>query len=300
MYLRQERFSPDAKALSALSAHCHRLCQTAWRLLRYLFLWHDGVCLCRSHARRPDPVRHHLHQRLPAAHAGINEGDAEMAVGVGENLALEEIPVLEVEDNEMYSWVYVKPVTSETLGMNETEEVLYLSEQRLTGILFDQTYEAEFEAKHMVSQGEEKTEDNHSIILAVGAFDKNTTITLTDMLANENVIDKVTLKENWQVTISNIGVKKLHYRIPTDMQADKIQLFVKDASGTWTEREYIVEGSYIVFDFAESETGFALAETSNSGLYVEIIAAAVIVVIIIGVVVSKKRKQRVVKKGNTE
>lgn len=228
------------------------------------------------------------------------QGDAEMAVGVGENLALEEIPVLEVEDNEMYSWVYVKPVTSETLGMNETEEVLYLSEQRLTGILFDQTYEAEFEAKHMVSQGEEKTEDNHSIILAVGAFDKNTTVTLTDMLANENVIDKVTLKENWQVTISNIGVKKLHYRIPTDMQADKIQLFVKDASGTWREREYIVEGSYIVFDFAESETGFALAETSNSGLYVEIIAAAVIVVIIIGVVVSKKRKQRVVKKGNTE
>lgn len=220
------------------------------------------------------------------------QGDTEMAVGVGENLALEEVPKLAVENDEMYDWVVIKPVTSKTLGMNEVEEIFYLSEARLTNILFNQIYEAEFEAKHMVSQSEQKTEDNRSIILAIGAFDKNTTITITDMLATESIINEVELTENWQVSISNIGVEKLHYRIPADMQANKIQLFVKDASGTWTEREYMVEGSYIIFDFAESEAGFALAESSGNELYLGVAVVAVILLIVVVLILRKRKSSK--------
>ncbi len=221
----------------------------------------------------------------------VTEGqkDVVKTLSLGENLSLDELPVLSVETGQMYDWRFVKPVLSETLGMNEVEEILYLSENRITGILFDQIYEAEFEAKHMVSQGENKTEDNHSIILAIGAFDKNTMVTLTDVLAKEKLINEVTLKENWNVTISNIGVEKLHYRIPKDMQADEILLFVKDSSGTWAEREYMVEGSYIIFDFSEDETGFALAENIGSNWYLGVVVI-VVILLLAGLLISRKRK----------
>lgn len=225
--------------------------------------------------------------------------DIVKTVNIGESISLEELPVLSVEDGEMYDWVVVKPVTSKTLGMNEVEEIFYLSESSLTNILFNQVYEAEYEAKYMVSQGKDKTEDNRSIILAIGAFDKNTSVELIDMIAQENTVNEVTVKENWQVSISNIGVEKLHYRIPNDIKAENIQLFVKDASGTWTEREYIIEGSYIVFEFTDGETGFALAETSAGGTYFGVIGAAVLILVLL-LIISRKRKQRVVKKGNTE
>ena len=185
-----------------------------------------------------------------------------------------------------------KPTENVASLFNEVEEIFYLSEARLTNILFNQIYEAEFEAKHMVSQSEQKTEDNRSIILAIGAFDKNTTITITDMLATESIINEVELTENWQVSISNIGVEKLHYRIPADMQANKIQLFVKDASGTWTEREYMVEGSYIIFDFAESEAGFALAESSGNELYLGVAVVAVILLIVVVLILRKRKSSK--------
>ncbi len=215
--------------------------------------------------------------------------DVVKTIETGASLSLDELPVLSVEDGEMYDWVVVKPVTSETLAMNETEEVYFISEDRLTNILFSQRYEAEYEAKHMVCQSTEKTEDGHSIILAVGAFDKNTTIEISDMISQEDVINKTTVKENWKVTISNIGVEKLHYRIPTDMDAEKIQLFVKDATGTWVEREYIIEGSYIIFVFTDGEMGFALAETSANGWYIAIIAVAAVATTLL--VISKRKKK---------
>lgn len=225
--------------------------------------------------------------------------DIVKTMNVGESMSLEELPVLSVEAGEMYDWVVIKPVTSETLGMNEVEEIFYLSESRLSNILFNQMYEAEYEAKHMVSQGKDKTEDNHSIILAIGAFDKNTSVELTDKISEESIINETTLKENWQVSISNIGVEKLHYRIPNGIKAENMQLFVKDASGTWTEREYMIEGSYIVFAFTDDETGFALAETSGGGMYVGIIGTVVFIILLL-LIVSRKRKQRVVKKRDAE
>ena len=230
-----------------------------------------------------------------------NQEDIVKTLQVGESMSLGELPVLSVEDGEMYDWVFIKPVTSETLAMDETEEILYISENRLTNIMFDQMYEAEFEAKHMVIPGEDKTAENRSIVLAVGAFDKNTSIELIDKKSEESIINEVAVKENWQVAISNIGVEKLHYHVPDDIKAENIQLFVKDASGVWAEREYMIEGSYIVFAFADGEMGFALAESaSTDGLHVGVVVAAVLILILIIVIVSKKRKQKVVKKGNKE
>lgn len=210
-------------------------------------------------------------------------------IETGASLSLDEVPVLSVTDAEIYDWVVVEPVTSQTLAMGETEETYFISEARLTNVLFDQIYKAEYEAKHMVCQSTETTKDGRSVILAVGAFDKNTTIELIDMLSQENMVNEKAVKESWQVSISNIGVEKLHYRIPADMKADKIQLYVKDATGTWVEREYVEEGSYMVFSFVDGEMGFALAERSGNGLYIAI-AGGVAVVAILAILAKRKKK----------
>ena len=222
--------------------------------------------------------------------------DVVRTVKLGGKLPLYNVPKLTVAADQLYEWEYCKPVTAKTLGMNETEEILYLSEGRLTDILFDQTYEAVFDAKNAVTQGESRTKDNHSVILAVGAFDKDTSVTLTDRLEQNAVINEVTVAENWKVEISNIGVEKLHYHIPENMEADRIMLFVDDASGAWTERDFLVEGSYLVFAFEDTEQGFALAvEPERSIPIIPIavaMAAVVLVLLLVKIVKNRKKKER--------
>lgn len=211
--------------------------------------------------------------------------DVVLNIGMGESVPLSDVPLVEVAESDRYDWQYVKPVTSETLAMGETEEISYLSEERLTNIVFNQTYEAIVDAKHMVSKGEN--------VLAVGAFDKETSVLLTDKMQEESTINKAVLIENWQVEISNIGVKKLHYRIPEGLEAKNINLYIKDASGQWIERDFTVEGSFMIFEFSDEEVGFALEE-NTSGNTILVIGIVAVVTVLFGVILLK-RKKKVVK-----
>lgn len=217
--------------------------------------------------------------------------DVVLTVPTGGALALDKLPVPEVKEGDIYEWVFEKPVTSKVLGMNEVEEVLYLSEARLTNIMFDQTYEADFNPKHMVAQGTDKTNDGKVKVLAIGAFDTDTNITLSNVLAEEKVVLGVNVNENWKVEISNIGVQELRYRIPAELNVEKIVLYVKDATGNWSEREFTVIGSYLAFDFADGDQGFALCQTSGMPTLVVGIAIAVIVMLAIVIFIRKKKNK---------
>lgn len=221
------------------------------------------------------------------------KSDVVLNIPTGGSLTLDKLPVPEVEEGDIYEWVFEKPVTSKVLGMNEVEEVLYLSEARLTDVLFDQTYEADFNPKHMVAQGKDKTNDGKVRILAIGAFDTNTDITLTNVLADEKVVLGESVSENWNVNISNIGVEELRYRVPADMNVEKIKLYVKDASGNWSERDYTIIGSYLAFDFVDGDQGFALQEVSSSMTGVVMIAIAAIVIIAAGLFIRRKKSVKV-------
>ena len=226
--------------------------------------------------------------------------DVVLTVPTGGTITLNQLPVPEVKEGDIYEWVYEKPVSSKVLGMNEVEEVLYLSEARLTNVLFDQTYEADFNPKHMVAQGKDKTNDGKVRILAIGAFDTNTDITLTNVLSTEKVVLGETVNENWTVSISNIGVEELRYRIPAEMKVENVVVFVKDATGNWSEREFTIVGSYIAFDFADGEIGFALYEKPASSMGIMLIAVAAIVIIAIVIFVRKKKTVKVAKSENIE
>lgn len=224
--------------------------------------------------------------------------DVIITLPTGGTLGLEQLPVPQVDEGEIYEWVFKKPVTSKTLAMNEIEETLYLSEARLTGVLFDQTYEADFNPKHMVAQGKDKNSEGKNLILAVGAFDATTDITLTKMLSVEDTVLGKKVDENWKVEISNIGVEELRYRIPTDMNADNITIYVKDAEGNWSEREHTVIGSYLAFDFTDGDQGFALQESASGGVIVVVILLAAIVALGVALFAWKKGKLGVNKENH--
>ena len=218
--------------------------------------------------------------------------DKVLTVDLGKSLDVAKIPVLEVAEQELYHWVLQKRVTSETLGMGEIAEVQYISKERLTNILFDQTYEAVFDAKNMVVSSENKTESKLSLALAVGAFDKDTTLELTNVTEQEPIINGVTVLENWQVTMADIGIEKLHYHIPEGVDAEQIVLYVRDISGNWAQRDFTVEGSYMIFPFTQAESGFALAVLPAEEFPVAavVIAAGAALLLLIAGKTLKKRK----------
>ena len=221
--------------------------------------------------------------------------DVVLTVALGKSLDAERIPQLEVGEQEQYQWQLRPDVTAEVLAMGETAPVQYISQERLTGILFDQTYEAVFDAKNIVVASQEKTASGRNLALAVGAFDKNTTLNLTNITEQEPAGNGIRFLENWQVTVTDMGVEKLHYHIPVGVDAETIALYVKDASGSWTQRGYTVEGSYMIFDFAYGESGFALEVQPKKDVPVAAIAIAAGAVMG-SLLAGKLRKNRKVKK----
>ncbi len=219
-----------------------------------------------------------------------------LTVNVGENVSMEQVPKLSTENATEYAWEVVPAVTSEMLDMGETAKVEYLSEEALKNVLFDQTYEAVFDAKGTVVRGNEKNANNLAVILAEGVFARDTKIEMQDILSDVGKVDNKTPIVSWQVTLSNTGVDALHYLIPEDVDMKKVKLFVKDASDTWIEREFVQEASYIVFDFMDEDIAFALVDD-----YVAIamdifklvaIVAVVVVAIVIARKVIKKKKNK--------
>jgi len=223
--------------------------------------------------------------------------DVVQKVDLGKSLPVARIPKLDARDHELYQWRLIPSVTAQTLSMGETAEMQYISNERLTNILFDQTYEAVFDTKNMVIASREKTTSGRSLALAVGAFDEDTKLHLTNITEQEPTVCGTTVQEVWQVTMADIGVKKLHYRIPADMEAAHIALYVKDISGNWVQREFTVEGSYMIFPFTHGESGFALevlpAEEFPVTTVVIVAAAAVFVLISVKTV----KKHRAKKEG---
>lgn len=225
----------------------------------------------------------------------IAEGqeDVVLSVPVGESVSMDEIPTLTVDADSEYDWEWIPAVTSKVLGMGEIASKEYISEESLSNILFDQTYEVSYGLKDTVIQGSERDANNRTKILAEGTFAKNTTIAITDVLSQESLINGTELLQNWQVSVSNTGVTRLHYLLSEDTNVEAVKLFVKDTSNNWMEREFVIDGSYIVFDFVDGESGFALAENQEENMQkIMVVGAAVVSVLLLLTIVLRKGKKK--------
>lgn len=219
--------------------------------------------------------------------------DVTLSVGLGKTLPVAKIPELDVGAHQLYQWQWIPNVTAQTLSMGETAEIRYISGERLTNILFDQTYEAVFDAKNLVIASREKTASGRALALAVGAFDQDTTLSLTEITDREPDIRSIPMREVWQVSLTDIGVEKLHYRMPENADAEQLVLYVRNRSGDWEQRSFHVEGSYMIFAFTHGESAFALEELPDGGFppAAAMAAAAAALLLIAGMLV-KKRKAR--------
>jgi len=137
------------------------------------------------------------------------------------------------------------------------------------------------------------------LALAIGAFDQGTTLHLTNITEQEASVGGVTVRENWQVTMADIGVEKLHYYIPDGVDAEQIVLYVKDISGNWVQREFIVEGSYMIFPFTHGESGFALEVLPPAEFPVTTVVIAAAAAALVLIAVNTTKKHRTKKKGTT-
>lgn len=209
------------------------------------------------------------------------QDDVIITINVGESITMDQIPAIAVDADSEYEWELIPAVTSEVLGMGETASVEYLSEDSITNILFSQTYKVAFDLKDTVISSVQRNDKNMSVALAEGIFAKNTTLEVAEQT------------EGWKVVISNTGVSKLHFLLPENLDAEKLVLKVQDASGNWIERAFVVEGSYIVFDFADGETGFALQQKeSGSMFYVFAIVAGILMLTLVVGAFSRKRAKK--------
>ena len=225
------------------------------------------------------------------------QDDVVLTVNVGESLTMDQIPTIQVEADSEYEWELIPAVAYEILSMGETATVEYLSEDSITNILFSQIYQVSFDLKDTVISSTQRNDKNMSIALAEGTFAKNTTLDLTDMplngkiVLNGSVISNIV--EGRKVTLSNTGVNKLHYLIPEGLNAEDIKLYVQNEAGKWVEREYAVEGSYIVFDFTDGEAGFALQHNEgDTFVYMLVVVVTIILVAVVMSILVKKRMKK--------
>ena len=78
---------------------------------------------------------------------------------------------------------------------------------------------------------------------------------------------------------------KLRYLPPEEYAAeelanDEARIMVKDASGTWRDVSYTVEGSYLIFEVDQQDEGFCLVHDEESSwlLYVLVGIGAIMVI----------------------
>lgn len=207
-------------------------------------------------------------------------------IPLGASLPESEIPVLSVETDKEYDWRLIREVT-ETEDEDKEE---YISSSKLETILFSQIYEAVFDLKMTVIEGALKTAGGQPVILAEGIFPRDITIELEDDLTGEAGVHGLTFLENHKVILQESGVSRLHYRIPENIHADTLQLYVKDSKGEWTLRSYTVDGSYLVFDFTDADVNFALALDTGKQMQTAILLAAGIAAVVLLIVILCRRR----------
>lgn len=227
----------------------------------------------------------------------LGEGQAvtEKNIQTGASFSIKDVPNVLAEGTEEYDWKFVEPVTSKSLGMGEIADITYISEETLSNILFNQTYESSFDAKGSVVSADDRTDENISVLLASGSFAKNTSLEMQDVKKEEPKVNGRSVLVNYKAVLSNTGVKNLHYLLPEGVKGEEIVLLVKDNSGTWREQKAEIDGRYIIFAFGDEDIGFALLENevaqTVSILWIAGATIAVLLVVVLFFVVRKKRKK---------
>lgn len=165
----------------------------------------------------------------------------------------------------------------------------------LGAVLFDQVYTASYNQYSTVIEADLEKQNGLSVLLAEGIFPSSTILTATDWLGTEPTVNDKTALAHWEVDISDEAAVKLHYLLPEGVDGEKVQLLVQDASGAWKEREVVVDGTYLIFDYENGAQGFALVEADNVNVVLllgTVIALWAVAIILAAILFVRKAKSK--------
>ena len=167
-----------------------------------------------------------------------------------------------------------------------------LSETDLSALYFDMTFEAVYDAYETVLASEAVRADGRPILLASSEFGSGAAVTLEELPTGPvSVSEGETIAESWSFTLTAAGSSsKLRYLPAEDLSAeelleDEAEIMVRDASGAWRTVSYTVDGSYLVFEVAEGDTGFCLVQSEGLSWMVYGLISVGVLVVLEGIVI---------------
>ncbi len=176
-----------------------------------------------------------------------------------------------------------------------------LEPKELENILFDKTFKAVYISHNTVIQSLENGENGLALFLAEGDFFPDAVASVTETSDAPVLEAGAVLLEGWEISLS--GFRKItagRLQLSDVLGESKIQLYVCDAGGTWSWREYTVDGSYLVFDMDEGISKIALVQPKKEYWYWYVAGCAVLAagIVVVCKIVAGKRKRR--RKANEE
>lgn len=208
----------------------------------------------------------------------FDDGTTEVvSVPIGEPLTAEQIPELPPRDGHSATWV----------GLNAAD---------LSSLLFDMHVTAVYEPNRTTIESSEIWKDGRPILLLEGMFTDTAEVSVQLTNASPTLNKNETLIKAWKITANEIGTTARLMMID-DEDSECWKIYVRCDGGKWNEREFHVDGRYLVFPLADDEADIAIVKVeSNLPIWLLGGGAVMVIGIVMIVSLSVKKKRRT---GNT-
>lgn len=165
-----------------------------------------------------------------------------------------------------------------------------LTEDALTGVLFDMTFEPAYTGTTTALESDALREE-FPVMLLQGVFGENAKLAMLPSETDVPLANGEKLLEVWEFTVKGVeSIAAARLRLPKDCDAKTAKLLLQGSGGDWREAEFTADGSYLVFTPEAGDTALALIRQPS---YTVLIAAGLTgaLVVLVGLLAVRYRKK---------
>ena len=164
-----------------------------------------------------------------------------------------------------------------------------LDEADLHNVMHDMTFQLVYTSRNEIIESEQKDESGLPVLLLQGSFPMQTQLSVSAM--DESELPEAQAA-GWHIHCNVMeSVTGARLKMPEDMEPDRIALHLRSSDGSWTEAEFTVDGSYLVFSLNLDTAAVAITETAD-GTSLPLIGGGVLVVILAAALFLHKNKKK--------
>ena len=262
-----------------------------------------------------DPIRGNYYLPVDGAIGavdGISYADQAQPLALADFLALEDLPDtfksaivrFTFEDGTVEE---VKVPIGGTLRASQIPELpekagfrsrwIGLDEAKLSDIVFDMSFEAEYTAFSTTIASDATRKDGRPLLLLEGSFDYDAVVTIEESADAPELEKNQAVKESWIVTATYPGTQA-RFLLPDPDTDDTVKLYVCD-DGNWQELPAHRDNSYLVFPMTSEKFEIALVQ-ENADFTLWIVAGAAVIAVIAATVLFIIKKKRSSKRQTIE